>query len=130
MSLPNLSIATPDFDGTKRAEELAERLNSELIILKKLRKSNISKYVREVAGGEIKNKNIFVYDEEVVTGNSKCIIANQLIDLGARSVHALFTHADLEDELLYSKLLKSKYKYNYSNKLNSSNQENVMLWGK
>lgn len=52
----------------------------------------------------------FVYDEEVVTGNSKCIIANQLFDLGAKSVHALFTHADLKDELSYSKLLKSKYK--------------------
>ncbi len=110
ISLPNLSIATTDFGGTKRAEELAERLNIGLIVLKKLRKSNNSKFVREVVGGEIKNKNIFVYDEEVVTGNSKCIIVNQLIDLGAKSVHALFTHADLKDELSYSKLLKSKYK--------------------
>ncbi len=109
MAIENPVVVSPDLGGTKRAERLARELGVGLAIMKKRRDTTASPHVRELCGGSIEGKGAILYDEEVITGASKCLIARQLLDLGAGSVYGFFTHADLTDEQSYARLLDSDF---------------------
>jgi ribose-phosphate pyrophosphokinase len=107
-NLNNFSIVSPDFGGAKRVEELAQLLNVEIVILRKSRVKN-KIYFRDIVGGDIKNKHLLVYDEEVITGSSKINIANHLKEIGALTVHGFFSHSDIQSKQDYLNLLYSPY---------------------
>ncbi len=91
LGLENLSIATPDVGGAKRANSYASYLNAPLIICHKQRdKPNV--VGKMTAIGDVKDRNILLLDDMIDTGGTITKAANMFMEMGARSVRAVVTH--------------------------------------
>jgi ribose-phosphate pyrophosphokinase len=94
LKLDNLTIASPDMGGSKRAYAYSKFLKSEVIICYKQRsKSNIISHMEVI--GEVKGKNIILVDDMVDTAGTLTKAADLMIERGAKSVRAICTHAIL-----------------------------------
>lgn len=91
LNLPNLSIASPDMGGSKRANAYAKHLNAEMVICYKQRKkANVIENMTVI--GEVKGKNIILVDDMVDTAGTLTRAADMMLDRGAESVRAICTH--------------------------------------
>ena len=99
LNLPNLTIASPDMGGSKRANTYAKFLNTEVVICYKHRESanNISKML---VIGDVTGKDVVLVDDMVDTAGTLTKAAGLMIDEGANSVRAICTHAVLSGEAL------------------------------
>ncbi len=97
MNLDNLSVATPDIGGAKRANSYASYLNVPLIICHKHReRPNVVGTMTAI--GEVENRNILLLDDMIDTAGTITKAANMFMDKGARSVRAVITHPVLSGE--------------------------------
>lgn len=92
--LSNVTFASPDVGGVKRARSYAQYFQRDLVICdKERRKAN------EVAGitviGDVAGADIILVDDIIDTAGTLCKAADALIEKGAKSVRALLTHAVL-----------------------------------
>lgn len=110
LKLDDITVVSPDLGGCKRAENLAQVLQAELAIFRKQRSPGEARFVRDFCGGLLERRNTILYDEEVVTGASKCSIATQLLSLGAKAVYGVFTHSDIQSRRSYNDLLQSDFR--------------------
>ncbi len=94
LGLENLSIATPDIGGAKRANSYASYFNAPLVVCHKHR-DKPNEVAKMMAIGEVKDRNIVLLDDMIDTGGTITKAANMFMDLGARSVRAVATHAVL-----------------------------------
>lgn len=89
--LTDVTFASPDVGGVKRARTFAKHFECDLVICDKYRKR-----ANEVAGmtviGDVKDKNVILIDDIVDTAGTLCKAAQALIDKGAKSVRAICTH--------------------------------------
>ena len=87
----NISIASPDTGGTKRASTYAKALNCELAIGDKQRERQ-----NEVASlqiiGDVKDKNVILVDDIIDTAGTLCKAAARIKEMGALSVRAMCAH--------------------------------------
>jgi ribose-phosphate pyrophosphokinase len=87
----NISIASPDTGGTKRASTYAKALNCELAIGYKQREKQ-----NEVASlqiiGDVKDKNVILVDDIIDTAGTLCKAAARIKEMGAKSVRAMCAH--------------------------------------
>ena len=91
MNLDNLSIASPDMGGAKKANIYARHLNAPLIICHKDRtKANVVGSMTAI--GEIEGRNVVIVDDMVDTAGTITKCAEVLIERGALSVRAVCTH--------------------------------------
>lgn len=91
LNLPNLSMASPDTGGTKRAAAYAKFLNTELVICFKQRaKANVIDKMTLI--GEVKNKDVIIIDDIIDTGGTITKAASMMMDEGAASVRCACTH--------------------------------------
>ena len=91
MNLDNLSIASPDMGGAKKANIYAKHLNAPLIICHKDRtKANVVGSMTAI--GEIEGRNVVIVDDMVDTAGTITKCAEVLMERGARSVRAVCTH--------------------------------------
>ena len=91
MNLENLSIASPDMGGAKKANIYAKHLNAPLIICHKDRsKANVIGSMTAI--GEIEGRNVVIVDDMVDTAGTITKCANVLMERGALSVRAVCTH--------------------------------------
>jgi len=94
LNVNNLTIASPDTGGTRRANAYAKHLNSDLVICYKQRKK-----ANEVSDmsviGDVKGKNIILIDDIIDTAGTLCLASQMMMDKGAASVRAVCTHAVL-----------------------------------
>ena len=91
MNLENLSIASPDMGGAKKANVYAKHLNAPLIICHKDRsKANVIGSMTAI--GEIEGRNVVIVDDMVDTAGTITKCADVLMDRGALSVRAICTH--------------------------------------
>ena len=91
MNLSNLSIASPDMGGAKKANVYAKHLNAPLIICHKDRsKANVIGSMTAI--GEIEGRNVVIVDDMVDTAGTITKCANVLMERGALSVRAVCTH--------------------------------------
>ena len=91
MNLDNLSIASPDMGGAKKANVYARHLNAPLIICHKDRtKANVVGSMTAI--GEIEGRNVVIVDDMVDTAGTITKCANVLMERGALSVRAVCTH--------------------------------------
>jgi len=91
MKLDNLSIASPDMGGAKKANVYARHLNAPLIICHKDRtKANVIGSMTAI--GEIEGRNVVIVDDMVDTAGTITKCANVLMERGALSVRAVCTH--------------------------------------
>ena len=91
MNIENLSIASPDMGGAKKANVYAKHLNAPLIICHKDRsKANVIGSMTAI--GEIEGRNVVIVDDMVDTAGTITKCANVLMERGAASVRAVCTH--------------------------------------
>jgi ribose-phosphate pyrophosphokinase len=106
LNLKNLTIASPDMGGSKRAYAYSKFLKSEVVTCYKQReKFNVISHMELI--GEVKGRNVVLVDDMVDTAGTLSKAADLMIERGALSVRAICTHAILSGDA-YEKITNSK----------------------
>ena len=106
LKLDNLTIASPDMGGSKRAYAYSKYLMSDVVICYKQRKkANVIGHMELI--GDVKGKNVILVDDMIDTGGTLARAANLMMDRGALSVRAICTHPILSGDA-YDKIQNSK----------------------
>jgi len=91
LQLDNLTIASPDMGGSKRAYAYSKHLHADVVICYKQRKkANVIGHMEVI--GDVKGKNIILVDDMIDTGGTLAKAANLMMERGALSVRAICTH--------------------------------------
>ena len=94
LQLDNLTIASPDMGGSKRAYAYSKQLSSDVVICYKQRaKANVISHMELI--GDVKGKNVILVDDMVDTAGTLTKAADLMMERGALSVRAICTHAIL-----------------------------------
>ena len=108
LNLDDLTIASPDMGGSKRAYAYSKFLNSNVVICYKQRKkANIISHMELI--GNVEGKNVVLIDDMVDTAGTLTKAADLMISRGAKSVRAVCTHPLLSGDA-YERIEKSKLK--------------------
>lgn len=98
-NLDNLTIASPDMGGSKRANNYAKWLESEVVICYKQRKkANVIDKMTVI--GSVEDRNVVLIDDMIDTAGTLTKAADMLYDQGARSVQAYCTHGVLSGKAI------------------------------
>jgi len=93
LKLDNYVVVSPDVGNVKLARAYAERLGAPLAIIDKRRtEPNVSEVMSIIGVGEIRGKNVFLFDDMIDTAGTIVNGAEALIEQGARDVYACCTH--------------------------------------
>jgi len=94
LNLPNLTIASPDMGGSKRANAYAKILNAGVVICYKERKqANVIGEMKVL--GDVKGRDVIIIDDMVDTGGTLTKAADLMLANGATTVRAYCTHGIL-----------------------------------
>lgn len=94
LNLDNLTFASPDMGGAKRARNYAKHLDADVVICYKERaKANKVGYMDLI--GNVEGKNVVLIDDMIDTAGTITQAADLLKERGAVSVRAFATHAIL-----------------------------------
>lgn len=97
LGLDNLTIASPDMGGSKRAYAYSKYLGSDVVICYKQRKkANIISHMELI--GDVRGKNVILVDDMIDTGGTLTKAADLMMERGAISVRAVCTHPILSGE--------------------------------
>jgi ribose-phosphate pyrophosphokinase len=99
LRLSDLTIASPDMGGSKRATAYAKQLSTEVVICYKQRKQ-ANQIDKMTVIGDVSNRHIVLVDDMVDTGGTLVKAAEMLIDKGAKSVRAYCTHGVLSGQAI------------------------------
>lgn len=91
LNLENLTIASPDMGGSKRAYAYSKFLGSDVVICYKQRKEANKIETMELIG-DVTGKNIVLVDDMIDTGGTLAKAAELMMEKGALSVRAICTH--------------------------------------
>lgn len=106
LNLKNLTIASPDMGGSKRAYAYSKYLESDVVICYKQReKANVISHMELI--GDVKGKNVILVDDMIDTGGTLTKAANLMMERGALSVRAICTHPILSGDA-YEKIQNSQ----------------------
>ncbi len=106
LNLPELTMASPDMGGSKRAYAYSKHMESDVVICYKQReKANIISHMELI--GDVTGKNVVLVDDMVDTAGTLTAAANLMMDRGAISVRAICTHPILSGEA-YERIERSK----------------------
>ena len=108
LNLDELTIASPDMGGSKRAYAYSRFLKSNVVICYKQRKkANVVSHMELI--GEVEGKNVIIVDDMVDTAGTLTKAADLMVERGAKSVRAICTHGILSGNA-YENIEKSKLK--------------------
>lgn len=108
LNLDNLTIASPDMGGSKRAYAYSRALQSDVVICYKQRaKANVISHMELI--GDVQGKNVVLVDDLVDTAGTLTKAADLMMERGAISVRAITTHGLLSGGA-FEKIEKSKLK--------------------
>ena len=106
LNLDNLTIASPDMGGSKRAYAYSKALESDVVICYKQRaKANVISHMELI--GDVTGKNVVLVDDMVDTAGTLTKAADLMMERGALSVRAICTHPILSGNA-YVRLENSK----------------------
>jgi ribose-phosphate pyrophosphokinase len=108
LNLENLTIASPDMGGSKRAYAYSKFLRSDVVICYKQRKEANKIETMELIG-DVTGRNIILIDDMIDTGGTLAKAAGLMMEKGALSVRAICTHAILSGDA-YEKIEASQLK--------------------
>ena len=105
LRLKNLTIASPDMGGSKRAYAYSKFLESDVVVCYKQRKkANIIDSMELI--GNVEGKNVVLVDDMVDTAGTLTKASDLMIQRGALSVRAVCTHGILSGDA-FEKIEKS-----------------------
>ncbi len=108
LNLDNLTIASPDMGGSKRAYAYSKAMESDVVICYKQRaKANVISHMELI--GDVTGKNVVLVDDMVDTAGTLTKAADLMMERGALSVRAICTHALLSGNA-YERVEKSQLK--------------------
>ncbi|MCF6180569.1 ribose-phosphate pyrophosphokinase [Lutibacter sp.] len=91
LKLDNITIASPDMGGSKRAYAYSKFLGSEVVICYKQRlKANVISSMELI--GNVKDRHVIIVDDMIDTGGTLTKAADLMMEKGALSVRAICTH--------------------------------------
>ncbi len=97
LNLDNLTIASPDMGGSKRAYAYSKAMESDVVICYKQRaKANVISHMELI--GDVTGKNVVLVDDMVDTAGTLTKAADVMMEKGAISVRAICTHPVLSGE--------------------------------
>lgn len=106
LGLNNITVASPDMGGSKRAYAYSKYLSSEVVICYKERlKANVIDTMELI--GDVKGRNVILVDDMIDTGGTLAKAADVMMEKGALSVRAICTHPILSGNA-YEKIENSK----------------------
>src|SRR6056300_1025970 len=106
LNLSDLTIASPDMGGSKRAYAYSKALGSDVVICYKQRaKANVISHMELI--GDVQDKNVILVDDMVDTAGTLTRAADLMMERGALSVRAITTHAILSGNA-YERIENSK----------------------
>lgn len=106
LNLDNLTIASPDMGGSKRAYAYSKALECDVVICYKQRaKANVISHMELI--GDVQGKNVVLVDDMVDTAGTLTKAADLMMERGALSVRAITTHGLLSGQA-YEKIQKSQ----------------------
>jgi ribose-phosphate pyrophosphokinase len=107
LKLDDLTIASPDMGGSKRANAYGNQLHAEVVICYKQRsKVKANSIEKMTVIGEVENRNVILLDDMIDTAGTLTKAAEMLMDKGAKSVRAYCTHPVLSGKA-YERIEKS-----------------------
>ncbi len=106
LNLPNLTMASPDMGGAKRANAYSKYLHCEVVVCYKHRKK-ANEVSEMLLIGDVEGKDIIIVDDMVDTAGTLTKAATIMMDSGASSVRAMTTHAILSGDA-YERIENSK----------------------
>ena len=94
LNLENLTIASPDMGGSKRAYAYSKAMESDVVICYKQRaKANVISHMELI--GDVQGRHVVLVDDMVDTAGTLTKAADLMMEKGALSVRAICTHAIL-----------------------------------
>ena len=106
LNLENVTVASPDMGGSKRAYAYSKHLGSDVVICYKQRKkANVIGHMELI--GEVEGKNVILVDDMIDTGGTLTKAAELMMERGALSVRAICTHPVLSGDA-YERIQNSK----------------------
>lgn len=106
LNLKDLTVASPDMGGSKRAYAYSKALESDVVICYKQRAiANVISHMELI--GDVTGKNVVLVDDMVDTAGTLTKAADLMMERGALSVRAICTHPILSGSA-YERLENSK----------------------
>ena len=97
-ALENLVVVAVDIGISKRARDMAERLNAPLAIVEKRRIGNEDQAETLNIIGDVEGKTALTFDDEVDSGGSMLSAVDALGERGVKEVYACVTHGVLSGD--------------------------------
>ncbi len=94
LDIDNLVIASPDHGGVSRARQLAKILDAPLAVVDK-RRIEHNKAEAMFILGNVKDKNVVIYDDMVDTGGTVAAAVKKMKEEGAKNIYLAVTHSVL-----------------------------------
>lgn len=107
LNLPNLTLASPDTGGTRRAAAYAKIMGTNMVICYKQR-AKPNEVEKMALLGDVKGKDVVLVDDIIDTGGTIAKAAHLMKEHGASSVRAFITHAVLSGKA-YEKIEQSDF---------------------
>ncbi|MGB3773798.1 MAG: ribose-phosphate pyrophosphokinase [Leeuwenhoekiella sp.] len=106
LNLNDLTIASPDMGGSKRAYAYSKAMKSDVVICYKQRaKANVISHMELI--GQVNGRHVVLVDDMVDTAGTLTKAADLMMEKGALSVRAICTHAILSGDA-YERVERSK----------------------
>ncbi|MDD4374318.1 MAG: ribose-phosphate pyrophosphokinase [Bacteroidales bacterium] len=107
LNLPNLTMASPDTGGTRRAASYAKMLNTGFVICYKQRaKPNVVEEMSLI--GDVTDRDVILIDDIIDTAGSITKAGELIMENGASSVRAFCTHPIFSGQA-YERISKSPF---------------------
>lgn len=91
LDLNQTTVVSPDVGSVKRARNLAEKLHVPMAIIEKRRSHQTGLAMFSIIG-EVKDRDLILFDDEIDTGSTICKAAEFLKEHGGRRLFAAATH--------------------------------------
>jgi len=99
-NLDDLVVVATDIGISKRARDLAAKLNAPLAIMEKRRLDNVGQTETLNVIGEVENKVALTVDDEIDTAGSLVNTVSALMERGAKEIYACCTHPVFTDQAI------------------------------
>jgi ribose-phosphate pyrophosphokinase len=93
MHLDDLVVATADLGFAKKGRNFAAKLSTPLAFVEKRRRGDDPRAMATTLIGNVKDKNVLIVDDEVLTAGSVTEAVQIVKDHGAKDVYMSFVHA-------------------------------------